>query len=60
MDVAGFYSAYATGDYGLTPDKMSPFANMLVDVMTIGPRSFAGRVDGTSGVGHAANTSKPT
>ena len=56
MDVAGFYSAYATGDYGLAPDKMAPFANTLVDVMTVGPRSFSGRVDGTSGVGHAANT----
>jgi hypothetical protein len=56
MDVAGFYSAYVSGDYGLTASRMTPFANMLLDVMTLGLKSFAGRVDGTSGVGHAAAT----
>jgi hypothetical protein len=56
MDVAGFYGAFATGDFGLTPNEMTPFANMLIDVMTLAPNIFAGRVDGTSGSGHAAET----
>jgi hypothetical protein len=35
---------------------MTPFANMLIDVMTLAPNTFAGRVDGTSGSGLAAET----
>ncbi len=56
MDVAGFFSAYAMGSYGVTHAKMTPFANTLLDVMTLASNKYAGRVDGTSGVGHAAPT----
>lgn len=35
---------------------MAPFANMFVDVMSLGPRNYAGRVDGTNGTGHGAPT----
>jgi hypothetical protein len=56
LDAAGFYRAFISGRYDLTADMMTPFANTLVDVMSIGPRDYAGRVDGTSGTGHAAPT----
>jgi hypothetical protein len=56
MDVAGFCSAYALGSYGLTREKMTPFANTLLDIMTLAPGKYTGRVDGTSGSGHAATT----
>ena len=56
LDVAGFYRAYMTGEYGLTAAQMTPFANTLVDVMTIGPQHYSGRVDGTDGTGHGAPT----
>ncbi|MEI9979753.1 MAG: hypothetical protein WDN23_12305 [Edaphobacter sp.] len=45
-----------TNDYALTRSMMTPFANMFVDVMTLGPKSYAGRVDGTTGTGHADAT----
>ena len=35
---------------------MTPFANTFVDVMTLGPSYYAGRVDGTNGAGHGAPT----
>lgn len=56
LDVAGFYRAYALGRYGMTAEMMTPFAHTFVDVMTLGPRYYAGRVDGTNGTGHAAPT----
>ncbi|KAN0108619.1 hypothetical protein V8E51_008361 [Hyaloscypha variabilis] len=56
LDVAGFARAYISGDYGITADQMKTFGNMFVDVMTLGPKSYAGRVDGTSGTGHSAAT----
>jgi len=56
LDCAGFYRAYLTGRYGITSDMMTPFGNMFVDVMIIGPRHYAGRVNGTDGTGHAAPT----
>jgi hypothetical protein len=56
LDVAGFYRAYASGRYGISADMMTPFASTFVDVMVLGPRNYAGRVDGTSGSGHAAAT----
>jgi len=37
---------------------MVPFANTFVDVMTIGRGSYAGRVDGSSGSGHASASEK--
>jgi hypothetical protein len=54
LDVAGFARTYISGDYGITEAQMKPFGNMFVDVMTLGPKKYAGRVDGTSGTGHRA------
>jgi hypothetical protein len=56
LDVAGFARAYISGDYGITADQMKTFGNMFVDVMTLGEKKYAGRVDGTSGSGHAEAT----
>ncbi|CAJ2503468.1 Uu.00g108620.m01.CDS01 [Anthostomella pinea] len=56
LDVAGFYRAYITGDYNITAEQMTPFANMFVDVMTLGGGQYAGTVEGDSGSGHAADT----
>ena len=56
LDVAGFARAYAIGGYGLTTDEMTRFADTFVDVMTLGPQDYAGRVDGTNGTGHGAPT----
>lgn len=57
MDIAGFYLAYRDGGYSVDRKKMTPFANTFLDVMTLGPQRYAGRVDGTSGSGHASPTS---
>lgn len=56
LDVAGFYRAYADGNWGITPDQMKPFANVLIDVMTLGNGNYAGRTDGQSGSGNSAPT----
>ncbi|KAI1407592.1 hypothetical protein F5Y13DRAFT_174498 [Hypoxylon sp. FL1857] len=56
LDVAGFARTYADGNYGITADQMKPFANTFVDVMTLGKKKYAGKVDGTSGSGHASST----
>ncbi len=58
LDVAGFYRAYATNRYGITASQMKPFANMVVDIMTLTIGSYyAGTVDGcTTCTGHAATT----
>lgn len=56
LDVAGFARAYMTGEYGITSTQMKRLANVFVDLMILGSGRFAGRVDGTSGTGHAANT----
>ncbi|GAA2142762.1 hypothetical protein GCM10009760_28280 [Kitasatospora kazusensis] len=56
LDCAGLYRAYLSGRYGITPAMMAPLANTFVDVMTKGPRHYAGRVDGTDGTGNSAPT----
>ena len=56
LDVAGFCRAYVINRYGITDTMMIPFANMLVEVMTLPNSTYTGRVDGTSGTGHAAST----
>lgn len=56
LDVNGLYRAYMTGEYGITPAMLAPFGNTFVDVMTLGPRDYAGRTDGTSGTGNSAAT----
>lgn len=55
-DVDGFYRLWVSGRYQFPTSQMLPFANTFVDVMTLGPHTYAGRVDGTSGTGHAAQT----
>jgi len=52
----GFYRLWVSGRYQFPTSKMLPFAITLVDVMTLGPNSYSGRVDGTSGSGHAVHT----
>ncbi|KAI8956884.1 hypothetical protein F5Y11DRAFT_341606 [Daldinia sp. FL1419] len=55
LDVAGFYRTYIDGGYGIAADQMKPFANMFVDVMTLGNKKYAGTVDGrTDGTGHSS------
>lgn len=58
LDVAGFYRAYATGRYGITPAQMTPFANTIADIMTLTIGSYyAGTVEGcTTCTGHAGTT----
>jgi len=56
MDIAGFYLAYLDGGYGVDREKMTRFADTFLDVMTLAPGNFAGRVDGTSGAGHGSPT----
>ena len=56
LDVNGFYRAYMTGEYGITPAMMTPFGNTFVDVMTLGPSDYSGVIDGTTGSGNSAST----
>jgi hypothetical protein len=56
LDVAGFHRAFADGHWKITPDQMKPFANLLVDVMTLGKGKYAGTVDGRCVAGHSACT----
>ncbi len=56
LDSAGLYRAYLSGRYGITAAKLTPIANAVVDVMTIGPKHYAGRVNGTDGSGHSGPT----
>jgi hypothetical protein len=54
-DSEGLWIAYESGRYKLTFDDMVPFANTYCDVVmgTVTNGKFAGRVDGTTGTGHA-------
>ncbi|HZY63993.1 MAG TPA: chitobiase/beta-hexosaminidase C-terminal domain-containing protein [Edaphobacter sp.] len=56
LDVNGFYRAYMTGEYGITAAMLTPFGNTFVDNMILGPKDYAGRIDGTSGSGNSAST----
>jgi hypothetical protein len=57
LDVAGFARAYISKDYGITAAQMKNFANMYVDVMTLGGGKYAGEVDGSTGT---SKHSQPT
>ena len=54
-DSEGLWIAYESGRYKLTFNDLLPFANTYCDVVmgTITNGKFAGRVDGSTGVGHA-------
>lgn len=56
LDVAGFYRAWVDGNWSITKQQMVPFANVLVDVMTLGGGQYAGTVDGKCGSKHSACT----
>lgn len=56
LDVAGFYRAYITGNWSITADQMKPFANVLVDLMTLGGGKYGGSIDGSCGDKHSACT----
>lgn len=56
LDVNGFYRAYMTGEYGITPAMLTPFGNTFNDVMTLGPADYSGVIDGTTGSGNSAST----
>lgn len=56
LDVNGFYRAYITGEYGITPAMLTPFGNTFNDVMTLGPGDYSGVIDGTTGSGNSAST----
>ncbi len=55
-DAEGLWIAYNSGRYGLSKAKVLPFANTYFDVVlaTVTNGLYAGRVDGTTGTGHAA------
>lgn len=56
LDVNGFYRAYAVGEYGITPAMMAPFGTTFTDIMTLGPKDYAGVINGTTGSGNSAST----
>jgi len=54
-DSEGLWIAYDSGRYGLTFSDMVPFANTYCDVVmgTVTGGKFAGKIDGSTGTGHA-------
>jgi hypothetical protein len=54
-DSEGLWIAYDSGRYGLTFNDMIPFANTYCDVVmgTVTNGKFAGKIDGSTGTGHA-------
>ncbi len=55
-DSEGLWIALNSGRYGLKASDILPFANTYTDVIlaTVNNGLFAGKVDGTSGAGHAS------
>jgi hypothetical protein len=58
MDVAGLYLAYLDGSYPIDRAKMTALANTFTEIITLAPGRYAGRVDGSSGTGHAGETNR--
>lgn len=56
LDVAGFTRAYMTGNFGITADEMTKFANRIVDVVTVSPTHYTGYLNGTTGSGNSGST----
>jgi hypothetical protein len=56
LDVAGFTRAYMTGNFGITADEMTKFANRIVDVVTVSPTLYTGYLNGTTGSGNSGST----
>ncbi|HEV7402085.1 MAG TPA: hypothetical protein VGO11_04130 [Chthoniobacteraceae bacterium] len=55
-DVGGLYRAYVSGRYGITPAKMKPFANTVLQIMARPNNTFTGRTDGESAGGRPPGT----
>ncbi|WP_323122888.1 hypothetical protein [Burkholderia alba] len=56
LDVAGFYRLSQSGRYNVGIDWMAPMANTVMDVLRLGDRRFAGRLNGTTGDGNSKGT----
>ncbi|KAJ1957177.1 hypothetical protein GGI12_005098 [Dipsacomyces acuminosporus] len=56
LDNEGFSRLYALGRYGLTLERLVPFANTIVDNVIRGHRDYAGIIDGRDGSGNGAPT----
>jgi hypothetical protein len=48
-DMIGVYRAFNRAKYGLTLSPLVPFANTMVDVVSLGSGTFAANVDGSGG-----------
>ena len=44
-DMGGLFRAFFSGRYGITAAEMQPYANTIDDVVTLGPKLFASRVN---------------
>ncbi|KFZ11812.1 hypothetical protein V501_04553 [Pseudogymnoascus sp. VKM F-4519 (FW-2642)] len=56
LDINGFYRAYVDGNWAITAEQMKPFANVLIDVMTLGNSQYAGTTDGKCASGNGICT----
>lgn len=56
LDTAGLYRLYQSGRYGLKAAQLAPIANTVLDVMRLGDRHYAGRLNGTTGAGNSKDT----
>jgi hypothetical protein len=56
LDVAGFQRAYMSGNFGITADEMTKFANTVEDIVTQSPTHFTGFLNGKTGSGNSGAT----
>lgn len=56
LDINGFYRAFVDGNWAITAEQMKPFANVLIDVMTLGNGKYAGTTDGKCASGNGICT----
>ncbi|OBT86178.1 hypothetical protein VE02_05770 [Pseudogymnoascus sp. 03VT05] len=56
LDINGFYRAFVDGNWAITAEQMKPFANVLIDVMTLGNGQYAGTTDGKCASGNGICT----
>ncbi len=58
LDVAGLYRLYQSGRYEIDAKHFVPIANTIMDVVRLGNRHYAGRLNGTSSGGNSADTNR--
>ncbi len=60
LDVAGLYRLYASGRYRrISAEQLVPIANTVTNVISLGKRRYAGRLNGTSSrTGNSAGTDR--